>query len=126
MNDKCLEVKDFPTTVSPDITGPERYGQLADLIRFYKPDTLVEVGTWNGGRAIEMALAAFTNTDEFTYDGYDLFEDCTEELDKLELNSKPNNSIEAVRNRLTTFQKEMNAKGKTFHFKLQKEIRDIP
>ena len=38
---------------------PTRYKQLADVIREYKPKSIIEVGTWTGGRAIEMALAAF-------------------------------------------------------------------
>ena len=40
-------------TVTPDVNLP-RYHQLAVLIREYKPKRIVEVGTWNGGRAIEM------------------------------------------------------------------------
>ena len=65
---------DLPDTVSPDIK-PNRYEQLADLIRHYKPKSILEVGTWNGGRAIEMALAAFETQDSITYYGFDLFED---------------------------------------------------
>ena len=71
---------------SPDIL-PNRYKQLADLIRFYKPKTILETGTWNGGRAIEMALASFDNNDEVHYIGYDLFEDATTGTDKEEFNA---------------------------------------
>ena len=105
-----MKNKEFSTTVSPDITGPKRYEKLADLIRFYKPKTLVEVGTWNGGRAIEMALAAFTNTDEFTYIGYDLFEDADEFTDQKELNTKPHNLYKAVEKRLNEFKKHVKDK----------------
>ena len=52
------------TDTTPDIL-PSRYKQLADLVRFYKPKTVLETGTWNGGRAIEMALAAFEIEDAF-------------------------------------------------------------
>ena len=51
-------IKLSDTETSPDIL-PNRYRQLADIIRFYKPECILESGTWNGGRAIEMALAAF-------------------------------------------------------------------
>ena len=56
---------------------PNRYKQLADLIRAYKPKTILETGTWNGGRAIEMALASFKHQDSVHYIGFDLFEDAT-------------------------------------------------
>ena len=59
----------------PDIR-PNRTKMMADIIRFHKPKSIVETGTWNGGRAIEMALAAFENADSIDYTGYDLFEDC--------------------------------------------------
>lgn len=42
------------------------------MIEIYKPNSIVETGTWNGGRAIEMAMAAFQHVDEVTYTGYDL------------------------------------------------------
>ena len=106
--------------VSPDVTGPKRYKQLADIVRFYKPKTIVETGTWNGGRAIEMALAAFESTDKVHYLGFDLFEEATEELDKYEMNSKPHNFKEAVENRLKEFATKMADQGKKFTFKLHK------
>jgi hypothetical protein len=104
---------------SPDVVLP-RYGQLATLVRFYKPEKIVEIGTWNGGRAIEMALASFESVDQFHYIGFDLFEDATEETDKLELNIKQHNTYDAVFNRLTEFTEKMAEKGKTFTFKLHK------
>ena len=58
-------VQETPSGIAPDVHLP-RYRQLADLVRTYAPlkvegyePKIVEVGTWNGGRAIEMALAAF-------------------------------------------------------------------
>ena len=71
---KGKRVFELPNTVSPDIK-PNRYKQLADIIRHYKPKSIIETGTWNAGRAIEMALAAFENQDELLYRGFDLFED---------------------------------------------------
>ena len=70
--------------VSQDIL-PSRYERNAELIRHFKPKTILETGTWNGGRAIEMALAAFENTDKLDYYGFDLFEDATIEQIKKSL-----------------------------------------
>ena len=108
------------TTVAPDVNGPKRYKQLLDLITFYKPSNIVETGTWNGGRAIQMAVAAFKHTDKVHYTGFDLFEEATAELDHIELNSKPHNSKEAVEARLNEFASKMKPMGKIFTFKLHK------
>ena len=109
----------LPDTVAPDVHLP-RYKQLADLVRHYAKDTIVEVGTWNGGRAIEMSLAAFEKSDKVHYVGFDLFEEATEELDKVELNSKRHNTLDAVTNRLNAFAEKMKESGKEFTFKLYK------
>ena len=106
--------------VPPDIR-PNRTKMLADIIRYYKPQTFVETGTWNGGRAIEMALAAFENVDEVTYTGYDLFEDATEETDLEEFNHKAHVNMKAVEKRLTEFQESVKKdKDKIFNFTLIK------
>jgi len=108
------------TETTQDIL-PSRYKQLADLVRFYKPTTILETGTWNGGRAIEMALAAFQKTDEVHYIGYDLFEDATTETDHEEFNVKPHNTLEAVHKRLVEFSEHMKEKeNKEFTFQLTK------
>ena len=109
------------TEVAPDVKLP-RYRQLADLVRTYGSETIVEVGTWNGGRAIEMSLASFETKDKVHYIGFDLFEEANEELDKYELNSKAHNSIKAVGNRLQQFADKMKEKGKDFTFELHKGI----
>ena len=106
--------------VPPDIR-PNRTKMLADIIRHYKSSSFVETGTWNGGRAIEMALAAFENNDEVTYTGYDLFEDATEETDIEEFNHKAHVNMKAVEKRLTEFKDTMKKdKNKTFNFTLVK------
>lgn len=115
-----LKKKLSNTEVSPDVTGPRRYKQLADIVRFYKPSTILETGTWNGGRAVEMALAAFENTDKVHYIGFDLFEEATEESDAYEMNSKAHNMLEAVEKRLEDFQVRMIKTGKEFTFELHK------
>jgi predicted O-methyltransferase YrrM len=115
-----LKKKLSNTEVAPDVTGPRRYKQLADMIRFYKPSTILETGTWNGGRAVEMALAAFENTDKVHYIGFDLFEEATEESDAYEMNSKAHNMVEAVEKRLHDFAVRMVKTGKEFTFELYK------
>ena len=104
---------------SPDIM-PNRYKQLAEVIRHYKPKNFLEVGTWNAGRAIEMALTAFEYTDKVEYYGYDLFEDGTTETDLEEFNVKAHNTMAAVDKRLTEFKDKMKEKKKTFTFVLTK------
>ena len=113
------------TDTTPDIL-PNRYKQLADLIRHYKPETILETGTWNGGRAIEMALAAFDNRDVVHYIGYDLFEDATAELDAEENNVKPHNTKAAVVKRFEEFKEHMKReKNKTFSYEIHKgNVRD--
>ena len=105
--------------VSLDIK-PSRYQQLADIIRHYKPKSIIEVGTWNGGRAIEMALAAFENQDEILYRGFDLFEDATSETDDEEFNLKAHNTQSAVIKRLQDFRAKMMEKEKVFTFQIGK------
>ena len=46
--------------VAPDINGPKRYGQLLKIVKHYEAKSVVETGTWNGGRAIQMAEASFS------------------------------------------------------------------
>ena len=110
---------------SPDIL-PNRYKQLADLIRFYKPKTILETGTWNGGRAIEMALASFDNSDKVHYIGYDLFEDATTGTDKEEFNIKTHNTKAAVIKRLDEFTEHVKTENnKQFTYELYKgNVRD--
>ena len=110
----------------PDIR-PNRTKTLADIIRFYKPESFVETGTWNGGRALEMALAAFENVDKVTYTGYDLFEDGTSDLDEEEFNLKAHITKAAVQKRFTEFKNKIKKdRNKTFNFKLIKgNTRDV-
>jgi len=111
--------------VTPDIV-PTRYKQLADIIRHYKPKSIIETGTWNGGRAIEMALAAFENQDELLYRGFDLFEDATTKTDEEEFNVKAHNTKAAVIKRLQDFRAKMMEKKKVFTFQIGKgNTRDI-
>ena len=96
----------------------KRYKQLSEMITFYKCESFLETGTYNGGRAIQMADAAFEHTDKVTYTGYDLFGTTTPELNQIEFNSKATNTTEAVIERLTEYAMEKAKEGKTFEFKL--------
>jgi predicted O-methyltransferase YrrM len=73
-----------------------RYSQLNDLLKQRKPTSVLEVGTWNGDRAIQMMAAAKA----FVYFGFDLFDGATEDDDEREFNVKPHFSAEDVRARL--------------------------
>jgi hypothetical protein len=96
------------------------------MIRFYKPKTILETGTWNGGRAIEMCLAALENSDEVHYIGYDLFEDATTQTDLEEFNAKPHNTEAAVIKRLDEFKEHIKTeRQKEFTYKLHRgNVRD--
>ena len=105
--------------MSPTITGARqnvRYDQLIPVIHHHKPKTIVEVGTWNGLRAIMMAVEALKHQENVHYIGFDLFEDATEETDKKELNVKPHNSMADVAARLDEFK----AQNAGFSFNLIK------
>jgi hypothetical protein len=112
----------FPLSddTTPDIK-PNRYSQIVDLIRHYKPKSIIETGTWNGGRAIEMALTVFEYSDTVNYVGHDLFEDATIETDHEEFNGKAHNKMSAVQQRLEDFAEHVKEnQNKTFNFTLVK------
>lgn len=69
-----------------------RYDYVAALAAKYQPETILEVGTWNGRRAVEMLTAA----PKARYYGFDLFEEATEETDAAEMNVKKHHSLRGV------------------------------
>jgi predicted O-methyltransferase YrrM len=81
----------------------KRYDQLLDLVDEAKPQSIVEIGVWNGKRACLMAERALKHHDEVWYVGYDLFEEASAETDVAEMNAKQHNSVEAVTARLNDF-----------------------
>ena len=85
-----------------------RYSQLLKAVREKQPTAILEVGTWNGGRAMEMLSLA----PDAIYYGFDLFETATRETDEEELNVKPHYYVEAVRQRLVGYDIEL-YKGNT-------------
>jgi hypothetical protein len=65
-----------------------RYQQLSGLIDDAKPQTIVEIGTHLGTRAVQMCLQALRHHERVHYTGYDLFDDATEENNRIEMNGK--------------------------------------
>jgi hypothetical protein len=77
-----------------------RYNQLLTVIDREKPASLVEVGTWNGDRAVAMIRRARQWQPRVSYLGVDLFEDASPATDRDELNVKPHHTRDGVRQRL--------------------------
>ena len=74
----------------------DRYDQLIHAIDLFKPETIVEVGTWNGDNAVRMIKQAQKYRKKVIYIGYDLFEDASADTDAAELNVKAHNAVDAV------------------------------
>ncbi len=83
-----------------------RYGQLCNVIEANRPQRIVEVGTWTGDRAVQMAAEALKYQERVHYTGFDLFEDATDETDAKELNVKKHVSRDDVNSKLMAFRKE--------------------
>lgn len=70
--------------------APKRYHHLFDEIKKINAHSILEVGTWNGERALKMIkLAQENSTVPVKYIGFDLFEDLTEEMYRFELSKRP-------------------------------------
>lgn len=66
-----------------------RYHQLNVLVAATRPRTIVEVGTFDGSRAMNLAQQALMSHKEpVHYIGFDIFEDKDEEFNKKEYNGK--------------------------------------
>lgn len=74
-----------------------RYHTLLELIAVFKPQSIVEIGTWSGDNAIRMIKAAQQHHEKVDYIGYDLFEDATPETDAEEFNVKEHHTQAEVR-----------------------------
>ncbi len=77
-----------------------RYQQLFQLIDEFKPETIVEIGTHVGTRAAAMCLQALRHRDRVRYTGYDLFDDATDETNRIEMNGKGRAPMVLARKRL--------------------------
>lgn len=82
-----------------------RYKQIVELIAKVKPKTILEIGTWNGYRAMEMAREALKHNERVTYYGYDLFEMATPDTDSEEMNVKPHYTKDNVARFLEEFKR---------------------
>ena len=92
-----------------------RYDVLLKLIEAHKPRTIIEVGCWNGLRAVEMLRAARAHRKRVAYVGYDLFEDATPGTDSAELNVKPHIPVAEVTRLLQDFAKSIKGVNWTLH-----------
>lgn len=67
-----------------------RYRQMTEhLSRIGSCRRIMEIGTWNGKRAMDLARAALTRNPEVTYVGFDLFEMLTDTDFARELSKRP-------------------------------------
>jgi predicted O-methyltransferase YrrM len=70
--------------------APTRYSQLLRGIAELTPcSTIVEIGTWNGNRAIELASMALWSNKAVRYYGFDLFEMLTDGILEKEISKRP-------------------------------------
>ena len=76
-----------------------RYSQLIQIVESKQPKRILEVGTWNGRRAVEMLEVAPLAY----YYGFDLFENATKETDEKEFNVKAHNTMDSVRGYLDQY-----------------------
>lgn len=74
----------------------QRYRQIEVILGIEKPEVILEVGTWNGERAIRMCKASGAKA----YLGFDLFETASEETDAVEMNVKPHHTQDDVYKKL--------------------------
>lgn len=87
---------------------PQRYNKMLPLIQEVKPQTILEIGTWSGDRAMQLIQHALKFQPKVHYIGYDLFEDATPETDAEELNVKKHFTKERVNLRLEQLRREKN------------------
>lgn len=71
-----------------------RYQELIHLCWAINPKRVLEIGTWNGDRAIQLCARGAE------YVGFDLFEDATDETDYEEMNVKAHHNRKDVEEKL--------------------------
>lgn len=114
---------DKEAIANPSIGVPSRYHTLCEVLTHSVAATnkayIVEVGTWNGSRAVQMAQAAFAaGANTVSYVGFDTFEDGHDRSH--EGNGKAFTDSWIVNNRLNNFSTLMSRKGLTFGYTLIK------
>jgi len=73
-----------------------RQAKLIEAVKFFRPQSIIEVGTFNGYNAVCLLQAARTYCSRPQYIGYDLFEDADAETDAAEFNVKKHYSYDVV------------------------------
>ena len=84
----------------------DRYKQINLIVDYLKPASIVEIGTWNGDRAIDIAQAALKHHTYVHYWGFDVFEQVADNHDQRELNVKPHTPLKDVRAKLKIFREQ--------------------
>lgn len=69
--------------------APKRYHHLFDTIESVRAESILEVGVWNGKRAVQMIETAQKFSKDVAYIGYDLFENLGEGGFQSELSKMP-------------------------------------
>lgn len=85
-----------------------RYDQLLSAVRRFQPRFILEIGTWNGHRALQMLQLS----PGATYYGFDLFEDADVKTDAEEKNVKPHHTLASIQARLSGYKAHL-FKGNT-------------
>lgn len=83
----------------------KRYAQLLELVADTRPSTIIEIGVWNGRRAIAMSEVALQHSERVHYHGFDLFEEATAQTDREEFNAKRHNTLHAVHAKIDEFRR---------------------
>lgn len=114
---------DKQTIANPGLAAPSRYETLCELLTASIKATgradIVEVGTWNGSRAVQMAEAAFAaGATSVSYVGFDTFEEGNDR--QHEGHSKPHANSWHVGNRLNNYSRLASRKGLVFDYTLIK------
>jgi len=78
-----------------------RYRNLTRAIRKFKPQTILEVGTHRGSRAVEMINYAKQYNNDIKYYGFDLFEDMTPNVKEREFHGKCDVTREEAENKIS-------------------------
>ncbi len=83
-----------------------RYAYIPRLVEAVKPRTIVEIGTWSGHRALQLARSALKHSPAVKYMGFDLFEAGNAADDAREMNVKAHFSVDQVQALLECFKLE--------------------
>lgn len=107
-------------TIAELVAGcTNRYQQLYRICGDFRPRRVVEVGTYNGDRAIELCIQTLQAGIPCHYIGFDVFEGATPELNAKELNAKGPCDYKNITEKLQAFSAKWGGK---FTFDLVKGL----